>query len=255
MLARELAYAVRSLRQHPGFLLTAAGTLAIGICANVTVFSMVNGVLLRPMPFGERIDRVMTLRSTHRLQAEDWDNSGVSSADLLDVRRETRSFDQVGGYVVRNFTIASANDTERLTGLSVTPNLFSMLGIEPALGRTFTPADAAAVGLESSVILTHGVWQSHYGADPNIIGRAVIINDRPQAVVGVMPPGFRFPHDAQLYAPLGARGRYGANDPHRVGHRCVEAGVTCRRRRMRTPSRRDWNRTSRRPTAATAFAC
>ena len=202
LFAPELAYAVRTLRQHPGFLLTAAGTLAIGICANVTVFSMVNGVLLRPMPFGERTDRVMTLHSTHRLQAEDLDDSNVSSADLLDVRGETRSFEEVGGYVVRNFSIASANDSERLTGLAVTPNLFSLLGIEPALGRTFTPADAAAVGLESSVILTHGVWQSHYGGDPNIIGRAVIINDRPQTVVGVMPPGFRFPQRAQLYAPL-----------------------------------------------------
>jgi len=226
LFAPELAGALRSLRQHPGFLLTAAGTLAIGICANVTVFSMVNGVLLRPMPFGERTDRVMTLHSTHRLQAEDLDDSGVSSADLLDVRGETRSFEEVGGYVVRNFTIASASDTERLTGLSVTPNLFSMLGIEPALGRTFTPADAAAVGLESSVILTHGVWQNHYGGDANIIGRVVIINDRPQTVVGVMPPGFRFPQRAQLYAPLVLEGDSARTIRNVSGIALLKPGVT-----------------------------
>jgi putative ABC transport system permease protein len=199
----ELTYAARSLRRYPGFLVAAAGTLAIGICANVTVFSMVNGVLLRPMPFGDRSERVMAVHSTHRLQPEDWDNSGLSAPDLLDVRRETRSFEQVGGYIVRNFTLASANGTERLMGLSVTPDLFQMLGVEPALGRTFTPADALPSGPETSVIiLTHGVWQSHYGGDPDIIGRALIINDRAQTVVGVMPPGFRFPHLAQLYAPL-----------------------------------------------------
>jgi putative ABC transport system permease protein len=203
MFLSELANAVRTLQRHPAFFVTAAGTLAIGICANVTVFSMVNGVLLRPMPFGERTDRVVALHSTHHLQAEDLDNSGVSSADLLDVRRETRSFEHVGGYSVRNFTVASGNGAERLMGVSVTPDLFPMLGIEPALGRTFTSADAAAPsGFETAVILTHGVWQSHYGGDPNIIGRAVIINDRAWTVVGVMPPGFRFPQRAQLYAPL-----------------------------------------------------
>ena len=121
----------------------------------------------------------------------------------MDVRRDTRSFEHLGGYVVRNFTVVAANGAERLTGVSVTPNLFPMLGIEPALGRTFTPADAAAPsGFETAVILTHGIWQSHYGGDPDIIGRAVIINDRAWTVVGVMPPGFRFPHLAQLYAPL-----------------------------------------------------
>src|SRR5688500_8859733 len=121
MFLSELANAVRTLQRHPAFLVTAAGTLAIGICANVTVFSMVNGVLLRPMPFGERTDPVVALHSTHDLQAEDWDNSGVSSADLLDVRRDTRSFDHVGGYIVRSFTVVSANGAERLMGVAVTP--------------------------------------------------------------------------------------------------------------------------------------
>ena len=134
MFLSELANAVRTLQRHPAFFVTAAGTLAIGICANVTVSSMVNGVLLRPMPFGERTDRVVALHSTHHLQAEDLDNSGVSSADLLDVRREMRLFEHVGGYIVRNFTVVSGNGAERLMAVSVTPDLFPMLGIEPALG-------------------------------------------------------------------------------------------------------------------------
>ena len=198
----ELTYAVRTLRRHPAFLVTAAGTLAIVICANVTVFSLVNAILIRPMPFGDRTDRVVALHSTHRLQAEDWDDSVLSYPDLLDVRNQANSFEGVGGFVTRNFTVTTDADAERLLGVSVTPDLFPLLGIEPILGRNFTPDEGAPPGLETSVILTHGVWERRFAGDPNIIGRSVIINERARTVVGVMPRGFKFPERSELYMPL-----------------------------------------------------
>ena len=199
---QDVSQAFRALRKRPGFTLAALLTLAIGIGANVTVFSIVNALLLRPLPFGDRSDRVVTLHSTHRLQAEDWEDSRVSYRDLVDLKRESRSFDDVGGLVARNFTVTSDTDAERLLGESVTPNLFPLLGVEPMLGRNFLPEEAAAPGLETSVILTHGLWQRRFGSDPSIIGRSIVINERARTVVGVMPPGFKFPERAQLYMPF-----------------------------------------------------
>ena len=199
---QDLSQAIRGLRRRPGFLVAALVTLALGIGANVTVFSLVNALLLRPLPFGERSDRVVTLHSTHRLQPEDWGDSNLSYWDFIEVRRQSQSFEEVGGFLGRNFTVTSESDAERLVGMSVTPEMFSMLGVEPILGRHFTADEAAPPGLESVVILTHGLWQRRFGGDPGIIGRGVVINDRARTVVGVMPPGFKFPERSELYMPL-----------------------------------------------------
>ena len=195
-------HAVRSLRKRPGFAVAALVTIAVGIGANVSVFSLVNALLLRPLPFGDRSDRVVTIHSTHRLQPEDWEEAGVSYPDLLDIRSQAQSFESVGGMIVRNFTVTTDSDAERLLGMSVTPGLFAALGVQPILGRGFTPEEGTAPGLETSVVLTHGLWQRRYGGDPGIIGRAVQINERARTVVGVMPPRFKFPHRAELYMPL-----------------------------------------------------
>lgn len=201
-LLQDVSHAIRGLRRHPGFLTSALLTLAVGIGANVTVFSIVDALLLRPLPFGERSNRVVTLHSTHRLQAEDWNNSELSYADLLDVQRQASSFEAVGGFLLRNFTVTTEADAERLLGISVTPDVFPLLGVAPMLGRTFTADEAAAPGLETSVILTHSLWQRRFGADPNIVGRTVTINDRARTVVGVMPPRFKFPERSELFLPL-----------------------------------------------------
>jgi predicted permease len=179
-------------------------TIAIGIGANITMFSMVNGISLRPMPFGDRTDRLVTVHSTHAVFGEEpgWGDSEISYPDLLDYRAAT-SVEAVAAYLTRSFVL-SGDDTsaERVQGGSVTPNLFALLGIEPVLGRHFLPEEAAPPGLESVVMLTHGLWQRRYGADPAIIGRSLVINDRARTVVGVMPPGFRFPERDDLYMPL-----------------------------------------------------
>lgn len=199
---QEVSQAFRALRKRPGFAFAAVMTLAIGIGANVTVFSVVNALLLRPLPFGNRSDRVVTLHSTHPMQAEDWDDSRLSYPDLLDLQRETTTFEGVGGYLSRNFTVTNETDAERLLGESVTPNLFPLLGVAPILGRNFVPEEAAAPGFETSVILSHGLWMRRFGADRSIIGRPIVINERARAVVGVMPPGFKFPDRSELYMPF-----------------------------------------------------
>jgi predicted permease len=202
-LIQDLSHAVRSLRARPGFTAAALVTLTVGIGANVTVFSIVNAMLLRPLPFGDRSDRIVTVHSTHRLQAEDWGwgDSELSYRDLIDLRSAT-TLEGLAGYIPRNFTLTGEDSAERVQGGSVTPDLFRVLGIEPVLGRHFLPEEAAAPGLESTVILTHGLWQRRYGGDPAVIGRGVIINDRARTVVGIMPPNFKFPVRDELYLPL-----------------------------------------------------
>ena len=137
---QDLGHALRSLRKRAGFTFAAVATIAVGIGANVTVFSLVDALLLRPLPFGERSDRVVTLHSTHPLQPEDWDDSGLSYPDLLDVRSESQSFEAVGGMMQRNFTVTTDAEAERLLGLSLTPDVFPALGVQPMLGRrSLTP--------------------------------------------------------------------------------------------------------------------
>ncbi|MGE0042661.1 MAG: ABC transporter permease [Vicinamibacterales bacterium] len=202
-LALDVRHAIRSLGSRPGFLVAAVLTLAIGIGANLTVFSLVNALLLRPLPFGDRSDRVVVLFATHQLQAEDWGwgESELSYRDLQDYREAT-SLAGLAGYLPRNFTLSDAEPAERVQGGSVTPDLFGLLGVEPALGRGFRPDDAAPPGLESVVMITDGLWRRRYGADPAIVGRPILVNDLPRTVIGVLPPGFRFPERDDLYMPL-----------------------------------------------------
>jgi len=202
-LLQDIRYACRSLTGRPGFAAAALVTIAIGIGANVTVFSIVNALVLRPLPFGERSDRVVTLYSTHAQQPEDWgwNDSSVSLLDLQDFR-DAGAFDALGGYMGRNFTLTGDEAAERVRGGSVTPDLFPLLGIQPLFGRHFRADEAAPPGLEQAVMLTHGLWQRRYGARPDIIGQTVLVNGLPRTVVGVLPSGFRFPERDELYMPL-----------------------------------------------------
>jgi putative ABC transport system permease protein len=175
-------------------------TLTLGIGANVAAFSLVDALLLRPLPFGSRGDRVVAVHSVHEQQVRAL--GGVSYPDLLDLQTRLRSFEGVAGLVRVNFTLSTEREADRLVGCYVTPELLRLLDVAPILGRHFTVEDAAPPGFETTVILTHGLWQSRFDGDVSIVGRAVTINDRPHTVVGVMPPGFRFPDRAELYLPL-----------------------------------------------------
>jgi len=202
----DLLHAWRVLTQKPAFFVGALLTMALGIGVNVAIFTLVNGIALRPMPFGDRTDRLATVHIAHRLNVDEpgWGDTEISYKDLLDFR-EASSVEGVGAYLTRSFVVSSdGSAAERIRGGSVTPDLFPLLGIEPAIGRQFRMDEAAAPGLESVVMLTHGLWQRRYGADPAIIGRAIVVNDRERVVVGVLPPGFRFPEFDELYMPFRA---------------------------------------------------
>lgn len=205
-LPQDLRFALRSLAKRPGFTAAALFTLGVGIGANTAMFSLVNALLLRPLPFGTRSARVVTLHSTHPTQAQDWQDSRISYPDFEDVRAANRSFEGVAGYVSRTFTLAGSDGTEaeavRIQGGSVTPDLFPLLGVSPILGRQFRPEEAQTFGFEPVVLLGHSLWQRRFAGDPDVVGKAVRVNGRALMVVGVLPPRFKFPERDEMYVPF-----------------------------------------------------
>jgi predicted permease len=200
---RDLQVAIRGLAKARGLALATVAVLALGMGATTVVFCIVDGLVLRPLPFGERTPRLLTVHSTHPTQATDWDDSGISHADLVDFR-QARSFAAIEGEIDRNVTLVGPLGAERVLGGSVTPGLFALLGVEPARGRRFRREDAADIGHESVALIGDALWRRRFGADPAVVGRTVAVNGRQLTIIGVMPPGFRFPehHDVWLpYAP------------------------------------------------------
>jgi predicted permease len=196
----DLRYAARSLRRSPGFLAIAVLCLALGVGVNTAMFSMVNGILLRPLPF-EDAGRVVSLQSTNERRAIT--EGGLTYADLDDFGG-AGVFAELGGLSTRSFTLTGGEEAERVQGASVTTNLFGLLGVAPQVGRRFTAEEAAPFGFERVVLLSDGLWRRRFGADPGIVGRPVHINDRELTVIGVMPAQFRFPETEELWVPLGS---------------------------------------------------
>jgi putative ABC transport system permease protein len=176
----DLAFAVRLLRQAPGFAAVAAATLALGIGASATMFAIVDAVLLQPLPFANA-DRLMMVRPSS--------GSRLSAGYLHDWRLENGAFaDMAGWHDVRVNLIGRGAPLE-LPADRVTPNFFATLGASPLLGRTFTH-DAALRRVEPEVVLSHGLWQRRFGGDPGVVGQAITLDDERLIVVGVMPEGF-----------------------------------------------------------------
>ena len=191
----------------------------------------------------------------HRLNVDEpgWGDTEISYRDFLDFRGAS-SVEGIGGYLSRSFVLSGDDaGAERIRGGSVTPDLFPLLGIEPVLGRQFRMEEAAPPGLESVVMLTHGLWQRRYGGDPAIIGKSIIVNDRARVVIGVMPHRVPFPgvRRALHAVPLGRIAAVGAQHQRR---RVDAAGRIDRTARAtRSPaSRSAWKRRIRKPIAATA---
>ena len=191
---QDLRYAARSLRRTPGFTATAVLTLALGIGANAAIFSVFNAVLLRPLPYAGA-DRLYvihekgisgTLIPANALHYREW-------------RAATRAFEQLAILGPQTYDLKGVGDPVRLNGARVSPGLFAMLGVAPALGRSFRPEDDV-VGNDRVVILGHDVWTARFGADPSVIGRTITVDDEPHVVVGVLPAGFALPKLSHLYA-------------------------------------------------------
>ena len=192
---QDIRFAVRGMQRAPGFTLTVFATLAIGIGACVAVFSVVNGVLLKALPYPEP-QRIVSVDHLSPYGT-------VSEGEFVDYRREASAIGNLAAYVTGNATLASTEGApERVRVTSVTEDFFNVLGTRMWLGRSFT-AEEKRRGGPFAVVLSHGLWQRRYGSDSSIIGQTVVMNDRPRTVVGVLPPGVEYPApDIALWAPL-----------------------------------------------------
>ncbi|MEN3328540.1 MAG: hypothetical protein V7638_3347 [Acidobacteriota bacterium] len=187
-LLQDLRYGRRLLARNPGFSLIAIVTLALGIGANTAIFSIVNAFLLRPLPYGDA-NRLVMVDSQRRGQS-----MGVSFADYEDWRKQNNVFDDVAFFNLRwNANLQSDNETETLSLTFATANLFSILQVAPFVGHGPTAGDS------ESILLSHGLWQRKFGSDPAIVARQLHIDGHSLTVVGVMPPGFRFPFQSDIW--------------------------------------------------------
>lgn len=182
---QDLRYAARMLVKKPGFTLIAFATLALGIGANTAIFSVVNGVLLRPLPYKDPAQLV----SIWEVQSNQ-DHSNFSPAEFLDYQAQNQSFSAMAAYRLMNCTLTGGGEPEQLGGLVVTANFFSLLGVEPERGRIFQPEDGRA-GAPRVAIISHSYWEQRFGSDSNLIGKTLTLSGDPVIVVGVMPPNFQ----------------------------------------------------------------
>ena len=192
---QDLHYGARILCKNPGFTLAAVVTLALGIGANTAIFSVVNSVLLRPLPYVEP-ERLVTLSY---FSGGDFDFA--QGADFLEWRERSKAFEQIAAYTFTVADLTGSGEPERLTKAVVSANLFSTLGVRPALGRDFTP-DENKSGGAPVVILSHSLWQRRFGGDSQVIGRPITLEGKSHTVIGIMSPGFQFPGKRDLWAPL-----------------------------------------------------
>src|SRR3954451_8583285 len=200
----DLRYAVRGLVKKPLFAVLTVVTLGLGIGANAAIFSVVNGVMLRPLPYPHP-DRLMMVWIYNPRQGFDKDVAPYLT--FVDWRAQNRSFEHLAAYTGASVSLTGAGDPAQLRGARVTPSLFPAMNVQPALGRWFTEQDATP-GHERVVILEHGLWERRFGSDRTIVGRTVQLSGRPHEVVGVMPAGFHYPDDAMVWLPLAPVGPY-----------------------------------------------
>jgi putative ABC transport system permease protein len=209
----DLRYGARALRKQPGFSLVVVLTLAVGIGANSTIFSFANGVMLRPLPYAQP-ERLVLLEETAP-QRGVW-SMGVSFPNFLDWRAQNQVFEDIAAYSAGTYTLVGGGEPEQVRGARVSSGLFEILGVAPTLGRTVRPEEDRP-GSETVAVLSHGLWQRRFGSEPGVVGQTISVNNRPHVVVGVMPPGFRFPEVADLWVPLALDTKMWTRNDHGLG--------------------------------------
>jgi putative ABC transport system permease protein len=210
-LAQDIRYALRSLRRSPGFTSVAVLTLALGIGANTAIFSMVYGVILRPLPFKDA-GRLYTL--WERNQQMGYEQNAPAAGNFRDWRDRNSAFEHIAAFdASRTFNLSGSSEPERVDGAAVSPALFDLLRVAPVIGRTFSSQEDQ-LGQDHVVLLGYGLWQRRFNSDPSIVGKLITVDGTNSTVIGVMPPGFQFPGDtgtisnvftaplAQLWVPL-----------------------------------------------------
>jgi len=194
---QDLRYGARSLRRNPAFTAVALITLALGIGANTAIFSVVNGVLLRPLPYPEP-DRLAMVHGISLQAAEG--RSPLCAADFLDWKSQNQVFQSLAGFSSNRFSYTGGQSPEEIEGAWVTADFFSTMGVQPVLGRGFLPDEDQAKA-PRTVVISDAFWRRHLGSNPDVIDQQITLNARAFTIIGVMPPGFLFPEkDTELWA-------------------------------------------------------
>src|SRR2546430_1856210 len=191
-LIQDLRYGARTLGKNPGFTVTAVLTLALGIGASTSVFSLINAVLIRSLPYQqpERLVYVWSPNPRFQLPIE---YLNPMNADFFDLQKQNRSFESLALVGVARFNLASEGRADALGGARVTGDFFLTMGIAPELGRPVDTSDDQP-GQEQVAVISNRLWRTQFGAQPDILGKAVLLDARPYRIIGVMPAGFGFPH-------------------------------------------------------------
>jgi putative ABC transport system permease protein len=200
-LLQDIRYAIRVMLKSRGFTVAAVLALALGIGANTAIFSVVNAVLLRPLPYPDP-ERIMTVWQNREARGGP-KLEYTSPADFRDWEEQSQTFEHVAAFSGWGPTLTGQAEPEQLRGAVVSHDMFSVLGVEPALGRSFTEAEDQPGG-ERVVILSNGLWRRRFGGDPSLVGKTISLSGDSYTVIGIMPPGFKFPiaNRAELWGPL-----------------------------------------------------
>ncbi|HEY6290986.1 MAG TPA: ABC transporter permease [Terriglobia bacterium] len=201
-LLQDLRYGLRVLAKNPGFTIVAALTLALGIGANTAIFSLVDAVILRPLPYPDP-EQLVGLGQWRNQKGEGYIQTGVSAPNIADIAKEKQVFQEVGYCRWSGFNITEGNRPESVNGIKASVGLLPMFGVQPLMGRFFT-SDEMQPGHDQAAIIGHGLWKRRYGSDPAILGRTIDLDERRYTIVGVMPATFRFTWDQEMdvFVPL-----------------------------------------------------
>jgi putative ABC transport system permease protein len=198
---RDFRFGLRMLRRNPGFTAVAVLTLAIGIGANTAVFSVVDGVILRPLPFPEP-DRIVRLWETNLSRG--WNDFSASVPNFVDWRERSRSFEHLAALRSTSFNFTAGGDPERVPAAAITSDFLPTVGVAPALGRDFLPDEHRPGGDSHVVLVSHAFWKGRLGGDPSVVGTTITLNETGYTIAGVLPESFRQIRGADLVVPLAA---------------------------------------------------
>jgi putative ABC transport system permease protein len=195
---KDLRYAIRTLLKRPGFLLVAVSTLALGIGGTTAMFTVVNSVLLRPLRFPEP-ERVIVLEGINPPLGIK--QSNMSVPDIVDWQQQTQSFEQIAGFYGGATILTMGDEPERVRSAGVSPEFFPVFRIAPIAGRTLQAADLKE-NTELAIVISHALWQGRFGGASDVINRKVTLNSKPATIVGIMPAGFSYPGETELWLPF-----------------------------------------------------
>jgi putative ABC transport system permease protein len=222
MLAQNIRFAFRTLRRNRLFAIFAIVTLGLGIGANTAIFSVIDGVLLKPLPYASG-DRLVVINQSTRLANRQ--NANVSIKELYDYREKTETFDALVEYHQMNFDLLRKGNPDRVNTGVVSHDFFNVLGIKPIYGRTFLAADDEP-GADAVLVLSHSYWEKAFGSDPAVVGKIVEMNDRPHTIVGVLPSVPLYPQENDVYMSVSACPFRAAAEKRISANRRAFAGLT-----------------------------